>query len=59
MKTSERVRSQRGAIRLGLADILTALILLGILLVASYLQFPVYQRVSSPNPSPQAAPKPK
>jgi hypothetical protein len=37
-------RLARGAIRLGFADILTALILLGILLYAATAQFSAYDR---------------
>lgn len=44
-------RLARGATHLGFVDILTAVILLGILLWAATLQFPAYER-------PPAAPKP-
>jgi cytoskeletal protein RodZ len=48
----------KGAIRLGLADIVTALILLALLLWVSYRQFPAYQNKFAPTPSvhSQAAP---
>jgi hypothetical protein len=56
MTISGRFKSQRGATRLGVMDILAALILLGVLVFASYLEFPNYRRpaVSSPAPSPAA-----
>jgi hypothetical protein len=44
-------RLQRGATQLGFVDILTAVILLGILLYAATLQFSAYKR-------PPAAPTP-
>jgi hypothetical protein len=37
-----------GATHLGFLDILTAAILLGVLLWAASLQFPAYERTSSP-----------
>ena len=45
-------RLERGATHLGFVDILTALILLGILLWAATLQFPAYER--SPATAPAA-----
>ncbi|GEM_PF-3184028 len=61
MTVPESFKSQRGAVRLGLADILIALILLGVLLFVSYLQFPAYRQSASPPPSPSggATAKPK
>jgi hypothetical protein len=44
MSISGRFKSQRGATRLGVMDILAALILLGVLVFAAYLEFPNYQR---------------
>jgi hypothetical protein len=44
-------RLARGATQLGFVDILTALILLGILLWAATLQFPAYER-SAVTPAP-------
>jgi multisubunit Na+/H+ antiporter MnhB subunit len=42
----------RGATQLGFVDVLTAVILLGILLYASTLQFSVYNRAPlTPNPT--------
>jgi hypothetical protein len=57
MAISGGFKSQRGATRLGVLDILAALILLGVLVFASYLQFPNYRRpaVPSPAPSPTAS----
>lgn len=55
MTMSGRFRSQRGATRLGLLDILAALILLGVLVFASYLEFPNYRRPASPAPAPSPA----
>ncbi len=48
-------RRPRGATQLRFVDVLTALILLAILLYASYVQFSVYNR---PALSPSAAPSP-
>ncbi len=48
----EHLKTPRGATNLGFLDILVALILLGVLLFASYLQFPNYQRLASPPPPP-------
>jgi len=49
-------RSARGATQLGLLDVLTALILLGILLYAATVQFSVYSRPpAQPIPSSTAA----
>jgi len=46
----------RGATQLGFVDVLTAVILLGILLYASTLQFSVYNRAPlTPKPSPAGA----
>jgi len=55
MDISGRFKSQRGATRLGLMDILAALILLGLLVFASYLQFPNYRGAASPTPAPSRA----
>ena len=46
-------RMARGATHLGFVDILTAVILLGILLWAATLQFPAYER-SPATPTPAA-----
>ncbi|MGD0072909.1 MAG: hypothetical protein ABSD31_01050 [Candidatus Binataceae bacterium] len=47
--TAGNSRFNRGATRLGLMDVLTALILLGVLLYASWRQFPAFNRpVASP-----------
>jgi hypothetical protein len=46
-------RLARGATHLGFVDILTAVILLGILLWAATLQFPAYER-SPATPTPAA-----
>jgi multisubunit Na+/H+ antiporter MnhB subunit len=51
-------RMARGATQLGFVDVLTAVILLGILLYASTLQFSVYNRApltANPNPTSAAA----
>lgn len=56
-----RDKSKRGAAPLGLLDVLTALVLLAILLYASWKQFPAFKdRIgSAPLPSERApAPKP-
>jgi len=55
MAISERLKSQSGATQLGVMDILAALILLGILVFAAYLQFPVYQKAAVPSPAPSSA----
>lgn len=51
-----------GATRLGFADVLTAIILLAILLWASWKQFPAYNRSGAPQPgrppAPASAPPP-
>ncbi|HYB89742.1 MAG TPA: hypothetical protein VEC38_01725 [Candidatus Binataceae bacterium] len=49
----ESLKSHQGATRLGFADVLTALIVLAILLYASYLQFPAY-KAAAPAPEPPA-----
>jgi multisubunit Na+/H+ antiporter MnhB subunit len=49
MRIVERLKSERGSTRLGFADVVTALILLGILLYVSYLQMSVYH---APAPAP-------
>ncbi|HKN00149.1 MAG TPA: hypothetical protein VJX23_06500 [Candidatus Binataceae bacterium] len=49
MTIPERLSSQRGATHLGFLDILTALVLLGILVFVSYLQFSNYQRPAAPS----------
>ena len=61
MTISERFKSQRGATRLGVMDIVAALILLGVLVFAAYLEFPNYRRraVPPPVPSPAAPAVPK
>ncbi|MGO9607474.1 MAG: hypothetical protein ACLQAT_29435 [Candidatus Binataceae bacterium] len=57
MAMFERLKSQRGATHLGFLDILTALVLLGILVFVSYLQFSNYQRpTASPSAVPSGAP---
>ena len=49
-------RLARGATQLGFVDVLTAVILLGILLYASTLQFSVYNRAPlTPKPNPTSA----
>lgn len=56
-----RAKSGRGTARLGLLDVLTALVLLAILLYASWKQFPAYKdrRGSAPIRSERTpAPKP-
>jgi hypothetical protein len=57
MCMSGRFKSQRGATRLGVMDILAALILLGVLVFASYLEFPNYRRLAVPSPAPSPAPR--
>jgi len=47
-------RFQPGAMRPGLLDILTALILLAILVWASWMQFPAYSQKFRPNPAASA-----
>ena len=42
--TAGRSRFKRGATRLGVMDVLTALILLGLLLYASWRQSPAFNR---------------
>ena len=61
MTISEHFKSQRGATRLGVMDIVAALILLGVLVFASYLEFPNYRRPAVPSPaaSPAAPSAPK
>jgi len=50
--TAGTSRFKRGATRLGVMDVLTALILLGLLLYASWKQFPAFNRpVASPGQS--------
>jgi hypothetical protein len=55
MTIAGRFKSQRGATRLGVMDIVAALILLGVLLFASYLEFPNYHRLAAPSPAPSPA----
>ena len=55
MTISERFKSQQGATRLGVMDIVAALILLGVLVFASYLEFPNYRRLAAPSPAPSPA----
>jgi hypothetical protein len=50
-------RLARGATQLGFVDILTALILLGILLWAATLQFPAYDRSPATTPTGNSASK--
>jgi len=45
----------RGATRIGLLDVLTALILLALLLWASWEQFPAYRAAAIPAATPGAA----
>ena len=61
MTISEHFKSQRGATRLGVMDIVAALILLGVLVFASYLEFPNYRLPAVPSPaaSPAAPSAPK
>jgi hypothetical protein len=47
MHIFDRLKSQRGAVQLGLMDIVVALILLAILISVAYLQFPVYKQSSA------------
>jgi hypothetical protein len=59
MTIFDRFRSQRGAVQLGLMDIIVTLILLGILVSVAYLQFPVYhQTPSGKSASPASEPQP-
>jgi hypothetical protein len=50
-----RFRSERGAIRLGFGDVLTAAIVIAILYYAAYLQSAIYPRTSAPPAAPPAA----
>lgn len=60
MTIPERLKSQRGATRIGVTDIIVVLVLLGILLFASYRQFPIYETPPpAPAPSAAASPAPK
>ncbi len=45
MKRSTKLSSGSGATQLGFLDVLTALILLGLLVWAAYMQFPVYHQL--------------
>ncbi|HTR60353.1 MAG TPA: hypothetical protein VMH37_01550 [Candidatus Binataceae bacterium] len=58
MKIVDRFKSQRGAVRLGLMDIVVTLILLGILVSVAYLQFPVYQGSPSAPSAPSVSEPP-
>ncbi|MGH8012137.1 MAG: hypothetical protein ACREQ4_06550 [Candidatus Binataceae bacterium] len=50
-----RTRWAAGAIRLGVADVMTALIVLALLLWASWRQFPAYRhKFAAPNGSDRA-----
>jgi hypothetical protein len=49
-------RWNSGATRLGFADVLTAVILLAVLLWASWKQFPAYNRDGAPQPGMPPAP---
>jgi len=51
MRPLEPLKSRQGATQLEFTDVLTALILLGILLYLSYLQFPAYKPAA---PAPEA-----
>lgn len=56
MKLLERLKTRRGATQLGFTDVLTTLILLGVLFYAAYRQFSVYNRPSLPAASQQSSP---
>jgi len=58
MTILDRFKSQRGAVQLGLMDIVVTLILLGILVSLAYLQFPVYHQSSPAASAPSASPPP-
>jgi hypothetical protein len=45
MKRSRKLVSGAGATQLRFVDVLTALIILGILVWAAYMQFPVYRQL--------------
>jgi hypothetical protein len=47
-------RWNRGATRPGLADVIIVLIVIAILLWASWMQFPAYRRQSASRPTPDA-----
>lgn len=53
-----RFQSQRGAVQLGLMDIVVTLILLGILVSVAWLQFPVYHQSSTAAPASSASQAP-
>ncbi len=44
MRKITGLRSHRGATQLGFLDVLTALIVLAVLIWASWMQFPIYNR---------------
>jgi hypothetical protein len=50
-------RLKRGAARLGILDILTALVLLAVLLYASWRQFPAFNRPGELQGHAQSSPK--
>ncbi len=54
--TAATPRLKQGATRLGLMDVLTALVLLALLLYASWKQFPAYNRPVSTTPAQNAHP---
>jgi hypothetical protein len=56
MKKIKSLASQRGATRLGFLDILTALVILAILIAASWKQFPIYRNGPSSNNGAQGQP---
>ena len=58
MRALERIKSRQGATRLEFADVLTALILLGLLFYVAYLQFPAY-RAGAPAPGQAAGEAPQ
>lgn len=56
MTIPERFKSQRGATRIRVTDIIVILVLLGILLFASISQFPIYQTGTTAAPSSAGTP---
>ncbi|HVA41479.1 MAG TPA: hypothetical protein VNF49_12490 [Candidatus Binataceae bacterium] len=50
--------SNRGATRLGFADLIVVAIMMALLLFASWKQFPAYNRPFKPRPKPTHAPRP-
>ncbi len=55
LSTAGMPRLRRGAAQLGIMDVLTALVLLGLLLYASWKQFPAFNRPVAPPPAAQTA----